>query len=236
MAARKRRSRRVNPRRRTHHRKAAPARARRRNPSRRRSPRRRRNWIAPGMVVAANPRRRRRSGRRNPARKHHRRHARRNPALFGIGMPSIKTVAFGAVGFVGPSMVNGFLTSTFPTVMSQITGWGIAGKYVVKAGAVLGLTWLTKRFVGANEANAVMVGGGANILISLANDFAPGILPANPLSMYLPNRPGMQAYTPVRPGLQGLRAVPVASIPTATQFPNMGTTKFGGTASRLLRY
>jgi hypothetical protein len=70
------------------------------------------------------------------------------------------------------------------------------------------LYWLTKRFVGQSEAHAVIFGGALNVGLSLMNDFAPGILPANPLSMYIPSRTGMRggngldAYVPIRPGLR----------------------------------
>jgi hypothetical protein len=238
-------------RRRTHHRKAAPARRRRTNVAPRRRRRARRNWLTSGMVVPANPRRRRRSRRMsNPHRKHHRRHQ-RNPAFLGMSVPPIKTIAFGAVGFVGPSFVSGMLNSFAPSVMQTVTSFGIAGKYIVKAGSVGLLAWLTKRFVGAGEAMSVAIGGGINIAVSLVNDFAPGVLPANPLAMYMPTRTGMRAYVPVR---GGLRAAPMQlqansgslpysrrQIPTAAGFTSALTSttqygKFGGTAARFFRY
>lgn len=214
--------------------KSAPAR-------RRRSTRRRKNWISPGMVVAANPRRRRRSmylkgARRNP---HHRRRH-RNPAILGFQLPAIKSVVFAGIGFAGPSLLSGFLSQMVPSVMSQASSMGIAGKYLVKVGSVLGLTYLTRRFVGSNEANMVLIGGGVNVGLSLMNDFAPGFLPANPLGMYVPNR-GMRAYVPNR-GMQGMRALPTPStqmlnrgsvIPTAAPFRSF--SKFG-VAQRLMRY
>ena len=171
------------------------------NPRRRR--RARRNWITSGMVVPPNPRRRRHHRRSNPKRRHSRR--RHNPALLGLSIPPIKTVLFAGVGFVGPSMVSGLLTSVAPSIMQQITSMGIAGKYIMKAGSVALLAWATKRFLGAGPAMSVAIGGGINIAVSLVNDFVPGIIPANPLAMYLPTRPGMQAYVPVRGNLRGLR-------------------------------
>ena len=206
--------------------------------------RRRRNWAMPGVVVAANPHRRRSRRRRsNPVRRHHRR---RNPSLRGLfgGMPAIKSVAFVGIGFAGPSIVSGFLTSTFPTVMQSTTNLGIAGKYIVKIGSIIGLSWLTKRFVGQNEGHMVMLGGGANIALSLVNDFAPGILPANPLGMYLPTvfpsmqaQAGMRAYVPLR----GLGSV-VRPIQSAAAFPAVSAVArgnagaYGGTAARFKRY
>ncbi len=208
-------------------RKNAPAR-------KRRSTRRRRNWLSPGMVVAANPHRRRRSRARsaNPKRRHHRRH--RNPAFMGLTIPPIKSVVFAGIGFAGPAFVSGFVSTTFPSVMTQLTSMGLLGKYILKVGSILGLTMLTKRFVGVNEGNMVLIGGGVNVALSAVNDFAPGILPANPLGMYVPNRT-MAAYVPNR-GMRGLNSAPaVQRIPSAAPFRNLNGSKFG-VASRLMRY
>ena len=240
--------------RRTHHRKhAAPRRRRARasNPRPRRRRRARRNWISSGMVVPPNPRRRRRSRRSmNPRRRRYGRGHRHNPKLLGLSIPPIKTVAFGIVGFAGPSITSGLLTQFAPSVMQQVTSLGIAGKYLVKIGSVAGLAWLTKRFFGGGQAMSVVIGGSLNIGMSLLYDFVPGILPANPLAMYLPTRPGMQAYVPTRSNLRGIQMQGNGSnslqystrqIPTAAGFPGalqnqVSYGKFGGTAARLYRY
>jgi hypothetical protein len=200
--------------------------------------RRRRNWAVAGPVIPMNPRRRRRSHRRT--RVHHRR--RSNP--FFSGMPPIKSIAFGAIGFAGPSFVSGFLSSTFPTVMQQTTSLGIAGKYLVKIGSILGLSWLTRRFVGSSEAQMVMIGGGANVALSLVQDFAPGLLPANPLGMYLPtvfppmaNAPSraMSAYVPLR-GLRAGRPITSAAAFPTTSSTGMLSPAYGGVAARFKRF
>lgn len=211
---------------------------------RRRTHRRRRNWMVSGAVTPfTNPRRRRRSSRRNRVH-HRRRHARRNPAFMGFTIPPLKSVLFAGVGFAGPSMVSGFLSSTFPTIMSQTTSMGVAGKYLVKIGSVLGLAWLTRRFVGSNEANMVMVGGAANVVLSIANDFAPGLLPANPLSAYIPTSTvgmqGVQSYV----GLRGLRGGLQAQVPLSrgaglVMNRAAGVSRngaYGGVAQRYFRY
>lgn len=226
---------------------------------RKRSParRRRKNWNVPGVVSAVNrPRRRRRTyatkrryrmggrlGHRH--RNIHRRHRRRNPGLLsGFGMPPIKSVVFAGIGFAGPSIVSGFLTSTFPSVMQQTTNLGVAGKYLVKIASIMGLSWLTRRFVGSNEAHMVMIGGGANIALSLVNDFAPGMLPANPLGMYLPTvfptmqtAAGMRSYVPNN--MRGMAAArPLTSAAAFPPYSAVGrmSPAFGGTAARFKRY
>jgi hypothetical protein len=205
----------------------------------------RRNWVSPGMVVAANPHRKRRRSRMNA--RHHRRtrrHYRRNPHFLGFELPAIKEVVFAGVGFAGPSFVQGFLTTAIPSVMQSITSMGVLGKYLIKAGTVAGLAWVTRRFVGSRESNAVMVGGGVNIALSLVQDFAPGLLPANPLAMYVPRNAGMSAYVPTRPGLRAA-GVPVgghnvapfrAGIPSAAPFRRLGVSGPWGSASRYQRY
>lgn len=168
----------------------------------------------------------------NPRRRHS--HRRRNPAFFGVDFPSVKTIAFAGIGFAGPSFVSGFLTTTVPTIMTTITNMGILGKYVVRIGAVVGLAALTKRFVGSQEAQAVMIGGTANIALTAINDFVPGILPANPLALYVPlmqapgvrSMNGMKQYVPLR----GLRAIPNAA-PFASR-----SGAFQGSAIRFQRY
>jgi len=120
--------------------------------------------------------------------------------------------------------------------MAQTTSMGIAGKYLVKIGSVLGLAWLTRRFVGSNEAAMVMVGGGVNIALTAVNDFAPGFLPANPLATYLPNQ--MSSYVGMRGLKGGLAAPPLRS---AAFFPSVGGAvirngAYGGVAQRFLRY
>jgi hypothetical protein len=232
---------------------------RKRAPARKR---RRRNWAVAGSVVPMNPPRRRRrtysSKRRyrmggRLGRRHHNpvRRRRRNPGfLSGFGMPPVKSVIFAGIGFAGPSIVSGFLTSTFPTVMQQTTSLGVAGKYIVKIGSILGLSWLTRRFVGSSEAHMVMVGGGANIVLSLVNDFAPnnGLIPANPLGMYLPNVfPTMQAQAGARGGVGayvGLKGGPVPQgriLNTAAAFGPLTSTAmrspaYGGVAARFKRF
>jgi hypothetical protein len=223
----------------------AVRRRRRSNPPRRRA---RRNWISAGMVLPPNPRRKHHR-RTNP---HRRRHRRSNPALLGMAFPSMKQIGFGVVGFAGPSFVSGFLTSTFPTVMQSLPG-GTLGKYIVKGASIFGLQWLTRRFIGRAEAYAVTFGGALNIGMSLIQDFAPGILPANPLAMYIPRNAGMHAYVPVRRGLHAANVPGTALpgreyapgtvtnfIPTAAPFtPQRGFQNragIGGVPSRYQRY
>lgn len=247
MAARKRRrTRRV---RRTHGRKhtmRAPRRRRRASPRRRR----RNPWTVAGSVIpmVANPRRRRR-GRKHVSRRRRSTHRRSNP--FGLALPPMKSVAFAGVGFIGPSIVSSVLTSTVPSLMTQVTGMGLIGKYVIRVASVLGLSWLTKRFVGVNEGNMVLIGGGVNVALTLVSDFAPGLLPANPLAMYIPTvfppmtftpgAGGMKQYVPLR----GLRAVPpisrgIRQSTTAAAFPTMPGFatggSYGGAPARFKRF
>lgn len=205
---------------------------------RRTSPRRRRRnpWTVAGSVIpmVANPRKRRR--RSNRVRHHRRGRRRSNP--FGLAFPPVKSVAFAGVGFIAPSLLSSVLTSAAPSIMTQITGMGLLGKYVLRIGTVLGMSWLVKRFVGQNEGNMVLIGGGVNVALTLVSDFAPGVLPANPLAMYVPTvmppmlsqaGAGMRQYVPLR----GLRAVPpisrgIRQSTTPAAFPTHPGTATGG--------
>jgi hypothetical protein len=155
-----------------------------------RSHRHRRNAY-PVAGLVANPRRRRRyHARRNPRR--HRRY-RRNPGmtrLMGFSLPNISNVIYAGVGYVGVPLAEGILGSMLPL---SITGTSI-GKYAVRIGSVIGLTWLTKAVMGKEQARYVGIGGGAYVLITAVREFAPGLIPG--LSAYtLPSR-GMSAYVP----------------------------------------
>jgi hypothetical protein len=152
----------------------------RRSTVRKNSPRRRkarRNFPAAGLVF--NPRRRhRRSRAANPSRHRHsyamrnphqRRHARRNPAVLGVALPPLNMIAWGAGGFIVTPMVERFVNSFLPT---SVTG-STLGRYAVKIGAALGLTYLTKMVLGNKEAFPVAMGGSLYVVVSAVNEFAP---------------------------------------------------------------
>jgi len=162
MTRRKSRGRKNTPRRR--HRRTS-------NPRRRRAYRRN-SFSVPGVALAANPRRRRR-GRKNSPRRHHRKGYRRNPAVLGMHLPALQTVAYVGVGFVGTPILEGFLSSFLPTTFATTT----IGKYVARIGAMLGVTWLSRAVVGQGPSNLVAIGGGLYIVTSAIKDFAPGIIP-----------------------------------------------------------
>lgn len=148
-----------------------------------------------------------RRARRNPwtiggaalnRRRHHRRY-RRNPdagsmSVAGFKLPALQSVLYAGGGLVGTPMLEGFLGRFLP---ASLTGNQI-GKYAVKIGAVLGLTWIAKTVLGRDAAKMVGVGGGAYVLLGALREFAPGILPVG-MGAYTS---GMAAYS----GMQGLGA------------------------------
>lgn len=163
--------------------KKAVARKRGRKGTRRRA---RRNFPTAGLVV--NPRRKR--GRRrtynmkrnkrgvyahNPRRRRGgRRRARRNPAVLGVTLPPLNMIAWGAGGFIAPPMVESFAYKFLP---AEVTG-NTLGRYAVKVGAVLALTYLTKAVLGPKEAFPVALGGSLYVVVSAVNEFAPQLIPA----------------------------------------------------------
>lgn len=158
--------------------------AKRRNPRRRgrkANPRRKARRNFPTAGLAFNPRKRRnprRKARRNPV--HHmrsrRRSGRRNPALLGVALPPVQMIAFGAGGFIGTPMVEGFINKFLPASITTST----LGRYAVKIGTVLGLTWLVKTFLSNKEAFPVAMGGSMYIVVSAVNEFAPQLTQTGP--------------------------------------------------------
>src|SRR5262245_31295997 len=148
-----------------------------------RSPKRkqRNSWPMAGTVAAVNrPRRVHRRGRKSRSRRRKRSGYRRNPALLGISLPPLQSVIYAGVGFVGTPVLEGFLSRFLPI---SLTGSTI-GKYATRLGAVLGLSFITKMVIGANEAKMVAIGGGAYLLTSAVGEFAPGLIPASGMSAY----------------------------------------------------
>jgi len=160
------------------------SRARVSNPKRRRRARRKNPWTMAGPLALVNrPHRRRRKARTN-----RKRHYRRNPGILGIQLPPMKAVIYAGVGFVAPPMVEGFLAGFLPTSITSTT----VGKYAVRIGSVLGLSWLTRMTMGRDPAKMVAIGGGAYILTTVIREFAPGVIPG--LSAY--SRASLNAYAP----------------------------------------
>lgn len=166
------------------------------NPRRRR--RARRNPVTTGGLIF-NPRRRRRSRSANPRRRHHRRSYamknprrrsyRRNPAVLGVALPPINMIAWGAGGFIATPMVERFINSFLPV---SVTG-STLGRYAVKIGSALGLTYLTKMVLGNKEAFPVAMGGSLYVVVSAVNEFAPQLTGATTTTTAA-YRGGMGAY------------------------------------------
>lgn len=177
----------------------------RKNSPRRHHRRARRNFPTAGLVF--NPRRkhrrnatkRRRSyAMHNPRR---RKSYRRNPAVLGVALPPLNMIAWGAGGFIATPMlertINSFLTSSTST--SSITTSAL-GRYAVKLGSALILTYLTKAVLGNKEAFPVAMGGALYVVVSAVNEFAPQLTGATTTatsayrSGMITNPGGMNAY------------------------------------------
>lgn len=160
-----------------------------------RKKRARRNPI-PGGGLMLNPRKRTYHMRRNKrgAYTHnpkHRRKARRNPALLGVALPPINMIAWGAGGFVGTPMVESYINRFLP---AEVTG-NVLGRYAVKIGTVLGLTYLVKQVLSAKEAFPVALGGSLYVVTSAINEFVPQLTTAPAPTTVQAYRSGMiKAY------------------------------------------
>jgi hypothetical protein len=191
--------------------------------------RRRRNaYPMAGVVASMNPRRRR--GRRNSPRRRHRRHGRRNALrVFGFSLPPLQSVAFGALGYVGTPMVEGFLSSVLPV---SITGTTI-GKYATRIASVLGLTWITKMTLGGGRAMMVSIGGGMYVATTAIKEFASGMLPAQAaaalpsVAYYAP--PTLRAYvTPTSSPFHAVHQMSGLGAPNYGAMNTVRTAPFGG--------
>lgn len=187
--------------------------------------------------VALNPKRKsHRRARRNPVANYRRRHRKHNPPeLLGLSIPPVESILYAGIGFAGPPALEHFLTGPggivstyFPTVMTSPIG-----KYAVRIGSVLGLTWLTKKFVGSRQAGIVAIAGGAYVALSAVREFAPGMIPG--LSAYVPMA-GMGAYTGVmnnRPQRRQLGAMTFGARNSVATAPGGGA---GIVAERFRRF
>jgi hypothetical protein len=106
--------------------------------------------------------------------KHRRRHARRNPAFLGVALPPIGMIAWGAGGFIGVPMAEGYVNRFLP---AEVTS-SVLGRYAVKIGITLGLTYLVKHVLSAKEAFPVALGGSLYVVTSAINEFVPQLTQA----------------------------------------------------------
>lgn len=123
-----------------------------------------------------------------------RRHYRRNPSFSSAfarsyaGLPSIKSVVWGLVGYSGTAMLTGFVNQWMPTSIDTSQGWG---KYLSMLISLAGLHAIA-RVVIKGGAEVATLGGGIYVGSQIVHDLAPGALPG--LGAYTP----LHAYTPLR--------------------------------------
>jgi len=197
------------------------------SPKRRRA---RKNPFPGGGLMINKPRRRKRNkvyhmkkNRRgtyayNPK---HRRRARRNPAFLGVALPPLNMIAWGAGGFIGVPMVEGYLNRFLPAEVTT----NVLGRYAVKIGTVLGLTYLVKAVLSAKEAFPVALGGSLYVVTSAVNEFIPQITQAPaPVPTVSAYRSGMiKAYRSgmIATGIGAYAATQLAAGPTRGSLPGL---------------
>jgi hypothetical protein len=167
----------------------------------------------PVAGVAINPRRRRRSF---PIMNRRRRYQSNPRRILGLSLPPLQSVLYAGVGFVAVPVTEGFINQFLPLSITATT----LGKYAVRIGSVIGLTWLSKMVLGKNAATMVGIGGGAYVLVSAVKEFAPGIIPG--LSAYTSSRPALAAYTPGA----GRNYTPMGAFAPTTQPQNTTASRF----------
>ena len=106
----------------------------------------------------------------------------------GLQLPPMQAAIGTAAGFALPVIVEGYVMPYLPLALtsSKIGRWG------VRIGIVAGTGWAARKFLGTNIGNAVLIGGGAWLILQAIREFAPGSVPglgAQPfLGQYLPRQ------------------------------------------------
>jgi hypothetical protein len=131
--------------------------------------------------VTVNPIRRRR--RSNVARRRHnprrRRYARRhNPAVFGVNIVKIGSIAG---GYVGTEILAGYLAGMLPASWKTDPAMVRIG---CKAAVGVGAPLLLKRFLPRGVGSALAIGGGVAVLVDLFNTYVKPRIPGLPLGEY----------------------------------------------------
>jgi len=132
-----------------------------------------------------------------------RRRARRNPVngsgergidILGTKFPGLQSLAFGTVGFLGPPFIEGWVTPMLPANVSS-SQWG---RYLVKGGSVVGLTWVANAVAGRAAAMKIATGGGIYLLATMVNDFLPQLTGVTqPATSYYPRLAGRMGAQPI---------------------------------------
>jgi len=167
------------------------------------------------------------AGALNPRRHHRRRHLRRYrrnpPGRTIFNLPPLTAVLYGGVGFAGTAAVEGFAGSMLPV---EWTG-NMFGRYAVKIGSLIGITWLSRAIFGKGPSYMIGIGGGLYVLTSAVKDFMPGVIPGMSGPARLAGPLNLAAYRQMRdykaPGIAAYRESRGMGSPMIGQ-PNTGAT------------
>ena len=122
----------------------------------------------------------------------HRRHRKHNPPMLrGLGLPPLMPVVYGAGGFIGTAMVQGFVDTLVPASFGSASTSPMV-KYLEIAASIVIVTWAAKTFLSGGAAAFAAVGGGIFLMQQAVHDFLPGTIPG--MHAYTP----LKAYTPIR--------------------------------------
>jgi hypothetical protein len=141
---------------------------------------------------------------------------------FGLRLPAVKDIAFGALGLFVPGMITSRVMNYVPASMqgSTVVTW------LVKIASVLVPGYLIKRFYDARAGYAFMIGGAASLFIDAIRTFVPSLstmigLGFQPLLGYYPGgvAVGMGDYS-VNQRKQMARAQNVQTTPILLGVPD----------------
>lgn len=172
-----------------------------------------------------------------PARVHHKRRTRRNPARRSVGgvssasiMSALKSAGLGAGGAIAVDALFGFAQSYLPASLAtdkDASGATQYGYYVAKGALAFGAGMLAKKAIGAAKA-AHMVQGSLTVTL---HDLAKNFLTTNVPSVTLGKYPGVPVPMP-----QGLRGMPGGRVlPPLPASQSLRAYTSGATREAMLR-
>jgi hypothetical protein len=132
----------------------------------------------------------------NPRRRHHGRYRRNPPSRTLFSLPPLTGMLYGGVGFAGTAAADGFISSFVPVEWTS----SMIGRYAVKIGSLIGVTWLSRAILGRSASYMVGIGGGVYVISSAVRDFMPGVIPGMSGPARLAGPLNLSAYRQMRGG------------------------------------
>lgn len=103
----------------------------------------------------------------------------------GFQLPPVESVLYVGAGYAGAAALESILTTGDTPIIPLTVTSTTMGKYAVRVGLVVAISYAAKMVLGREKAKMVAIGGGSYVLLKAVQEFAPGVIP------------GMNAYRPM---------------------------------------